>query len=225
VRSTFLFALFVSIGACGDSAGPPAAAAVASVTVTPDSTGVVLYDSFPLHATARDAHGQVLPNRDAVWSSSAWGIVWVRSNGVVQPLGRGGATITATIDGVQGDAKITVVVPINFIQLTPSAATVPVGETLRIRTRLFSMDGLPPTDSAMTWSSNDTTVANVVDGLVTGRQAGLTTIIAAAPGAAAAAAVRVIPQVASVTVSPSDTSLHVSSAASTRKHSGARRVN
>src|SRR4051812_31592997 len=123
----------ILVGACGggDSIGP-GAAHVSSVTISPDSAGVVLYDSLTLHAVARDASGHVLSDRVVSWSSSATGIVWVRSNGVVQPLTRGSATITANIEGVSGSAKIAVVVPINFIVMNPSAGQLPAGDTLRI---------------------------------------------------------------------------------------------
>jgi len=190
-----LSALCLLAAACGgsDSAGPQPPRA-SSVTISPDSAGVVLYDSLSLHATARDAAGNALTGIVPTWSSSASGIVWVRSNGTVQSLARGSATITATIEGVvRGTAKIVVVVPINLIQLNPAGALLSVGDTVRIQPTLFTMDGLPPTDSSLTWTSGDTAIAIVAQGLVTARGVGSTTVTAAATLAQASAAVTVVP--------------------------------
>jgi hypothetical protein len=195
---------------CGETSGPPAPYRVAAVSVTPDTAGVELYDTLQLHAAARDSQGTIIAGHSVTWTSSASGIVYARETGVVQALGRGSSTITATVDGVSGTAFIHVVVFPNFVQLHPSSAVLPIGDTLRVQPILYTADGLPPTDSTLTWTSNDTTIARVASGLVSGHGPGTTLITARARDAAAGASIRIIPHVMSVTILPADTSVAVS---------------
>ena len=196
------------LSACGgEPAGP---VGVAVITIVPDSVNLTLFDTLRLHATFKDAHGNSLPDRPVGWSSSNPNTVFVLETGRVQAVARGSAVITATTEGVSGTAKVRVVAPVTTITVTPNAATLFVDDTLRLHASLFSIDGGPPTDSAVTWSSSDTTTATVSSGgLVTGRGFGSTTISAAAGPHQGSALLTVNSHVASVSISPHDTSVHV----------------
>ena len=72
-----------------------------------------------LVATAKDAGKDVDETRTAKNVVAPANVVAVTPTGLVTPLGDGAATITATIDGVQSEVKVTVteygvVQPINF---------------------------------------------------------------------------------------------------------------
>jgi M6 family metalloprotease-like protein len=102
------------VGACDGSTRPPTeplAPAVASVTVTPESSTVNL-ESGPVtqfFVVLKDSAGQVLTGRTVFWSSGNTARALVGGNGVVTAVGSGPVTITATAEGKSGSATLTVV--------------------------------------------------------------------------------------------------------------------
>ncbi len=192
------------LAACSkDASGPPAPPAVASVTVTPDSATVVLFDTLLLQAVARDAGGTQLTGRGVTWSSSVPNTVFVLATGRVQALARGSATITANIEGKTATAKIAVLAPVTGVVVTPDNATLAVGDTLRLHVALVSSDGGPPTDSTVVWTSADTTRATISPtGLVRAKYPGTVVITATAGGKTGHATLGIPVPVASLTVTP-----------------------
>ena len=88
--------------------GPPVR--VASVTVTPESATLTqIGQTFQLAATLRDANGDALLRRPTSWSSDNEAVATVDPTGLVSAVGDGSATVTATCEGVNGTAAITVV--------------------------------------------------------------------------------------------------------------------
>lgn len=83
---------------------------VASVTLAPDSLAVG--DTNVVAVTLQDAQGNTLDNRtsDLVWSSSDTTIATV-NGGQVIGIGAGTATITAAVDGQQGQTTVQVTPP------------------------------------------------------------------------------------------------------------------
>lgn len=203
---TLLLAASCIAAACSDGTSP--VEAVALVTVTPDSASVELFDTLRLHAIVRDARGNVLHDRVVAWSSSH-GSVYV-DQGLIYVLYRGSATIIATAEGKNGSARIVAAARIGGITLTPDGVLLGVGDTLRLHATIYGRDGGPPTDSALTWASTDTLRATVsATGLVTGKGAGVVAITATAGTVTDAAGLTVVNHVASVTITPADTSLFV----------------
>jgi len=83
---------------------------VASVEVTPATATLNPLETLQLQAIPRTEGGLELPSRDVTWSSEAATRVSVSSDGQVTALAAGGpVTITATIQGKQGTAAITVI--------------------------------------------------------------------------------------------------------------------
>ena len=78
-----------------------------AVTVAPKALTLRARATAQLTATARDANGNPL-QRDASWSSSDPSVVTVGGNGRVVAKDSGTATITATIDGKNATAEVTV---------------------------------------------------------------------------------------------------------------------
>lgn len=82
---------------------------VAAVAVTPTTAQMTVGGATQqLNATARDANGVTLAGRTIAWSSSAVGVATVSQTGLVTAIAAGTATITATSEGRNGTAAITV---------------------------------------------------------------------------------------------------------------------
>jgi Tol biopolymer transport system component len=83
---------------------------LASVTVMPSSrTFARIGDTSQLAVTLRDASGHVLIPRPITWRSDNAGVAMVDPTGLVQAVGLGSTTVTATCEGVSDTAAITVV--------------------------------------------------------------------------------------------------------------------
>jgi plastocyanin len=118
--------------ACGDGTGP---AGVRDVTVSAVGSTVRVGESLQLTATAVDGAGSVV-NSPPRWTTSAAAIAAVTGTGLVTGLARGEATITATVQGVEGSIRLTVaaatdvVVSMPGFSFVPFATVIPVGGTV-----------------------------------------------------------------------------------------------
>lgn len=95
------------LAACGGGGTSAPPVMVASVVVTPPTASLAVGATTTLAASPRDASGNVVSGRTVTWSSSAPAQLSVSASGVVTAIGAGAATITATVDGVNGTAAIT----------------------------------------------------------------------------------------------------------------------
>ena len=114
VRVIALGAMLLIFSACESEAPTDSSLVlldVASVEVTPASFELQVGESRTLSATPRDADGQPLTDRSVAWSSSSPTVATVDAQGSVQALAPGTAVITATSDGVQGSASLSVPEP------------------------------------------------------------------------------------------------------------------
>src|SRR3989441_1042630 len=138
-----------------------------------------------------------------------------RGAGLVTAGGTGAATITASSEGRNGTAAITVVnVPVASVAVSPATASVQVGQTVQLTATPKDASGTPLAGRVVTWASNAPGVATVNgSGLVTGVAAGTATLTATSEGQSGTATVTVtaVPPVpvVSVTVSPATASVQV----------------
>jgi uncharacterized protein YjdB len=176
---------------------------VASVGVSPASASVVVGGTVPLTATPQDANGNPLSGRTVMWSSSNPLVASVNASGLVTGVANGSANVVATSEGQGGMATIDVTkLPASSVTVSPIAASVQVGATLRLTATLKQNDGV------LTWSSSAPAVATVDgSGLVTAVAAGAATITATSGGKTGSAAITVSLVVASVIVSPASASV------------------
>ncbi|MEM9141477.1 MAG: Ig-like domain-containing protein [Bacteroidota bacterium] len=141
--------------------------AVTGVDLLPETATILLGDTQQLTA-------EVLPS-DATdtsvsWISSDENIASVDSSGLVTAVALGSATITVTTNdgGFLDTTEVTVApVPISVtgVNLLPETAEVVIGETQQLDTEVLPSDA---TDSSVTWTSNDESIATVdPSGLVT----------------------------------------------------------
>jgi uncharacterized protein YjdB len=191
---------------------PPPPASVATVTVSPEAVALAVGDEQKMTATARTADDSVLTGRPVSWSSSDEDVASIGADGVVKALSAGTATITATVEGKSGTATVTVSsVPVASVQVSPPMATVLVGASTDLSAVAKSASGEVLTGRAVTWSSDDESIATVdASGKVTGVAAGSATVTATVEGKSATAEITVseVPA-ATVAVSPETVGLTV----------------
>ena len=201
-----------SEGKSGTAAMTVSSVPVASVAVSPTSASVAVGQTQQLSATPKDANGNPLTGRTVSWSSGNTAVATVAASGLVTGVSAGAATITAASEGQTGTAAITVTsVPVASVAVSPTTASVAVGQTQQLSATPKDASGNPLTGRTVSWSSGNTAVATVsASGLVTGVGAGAATITAASEGQSGTAAITVtsVP-VASVAVSPAAASVPV----------------
>ena len=100
-----------SEGKSGTSTVTVTSVPVASVTVNPGSANLQVGQTVQLTATPKDATGNALSGRVVTWASGNSGVASVSGNGLVTAKAAGSATITATSEGQNGTAAITVTAP------------------------------------------------------------------------------------------------------------------
>ncbi|MCU0357847.1 MAG: Ig-like domain-containing protein [Cyclobacteriaceae bacterium] len=137
---------------------------VTGISVSPASltliaggdTGILTATVFPANAT----------NKTVTWNSSSPSIATV-INGIVTPVAPGSVLITATtVEGnFAASAVVNVIMPVTGITLTPASLTLAEGGS----TGILSATVLPTNASnkIVNWSSSNTTVATVANGIVT----------------------------------------------------------
>src|SRR4029077_18181536 len=96
----------------GGTTAAPSPAPVASVSVTPTGVALAVGGTQQLVATLKDAGGQTLTGRAVSWTSSNAAVAAVGASGMVQALGAGSATVTATSGAVSGPVAVTVATPV-----------------------------------------------------------------------------------------------------------------
>src|SRR5213594_3383681 len=201
-----------SEGKSGTAAITVTTVPVASVTVSPATATVQVGQTMQLAAAPKDANGNSLSGRTITWASGSTAVATVSASGFVTGVAAGSVTITATSEGQSGTATITVsTVPVASVTVSPSTASVPVGQTVQLTATPKDASGNPLSGRPVSWGSSNTAVATVSgSGVVTGVTAGAATITATSEGQSGTAAITVstVP-VASVTVSPSTASLQV----------------
>jgi uncharacterized protein YjdB len=98
----------VASGTTGATITTPTVAPVASVSLSPTSSSLLVGATQQFSATLKDATGNVLTGRSVTWTSSAPLIASVSSTGLAGGLLAGLSTITATSEGMSGTADLTV---------------------------------------------------------------------------------------------------------------------
>lgn len=194
--ATAAMALLAAAGCSSDSPPSPQSppeTVVRTVRITPASLSLHRNQSGQLVAQGLDAAGQPVPDRPVSYRSTAPAIAAVSANGSVTALALGTTEIRAEIDGVSGTAAVAVVVqPVASIALTPPAATIAVGEQLRLTARLLNGAGRDVEPRPISWSSSNPGIATVDGtGLATGVAAGMAEISAAVEGRSSSTTVTV----------------------------------
>ncbi|MBC7893805.1 MAG: Ig-like domain-containing protein [Cytophagaceae bacterium] len=183
---------------------------VSQVRIAPPTATVQAGGTVTLRAEPVDATGGEVTGRTALWATSAAPIATVTSTGVVTGLTPGSATITATVDGINGSSVVTVTaVPVASVTVSPSTGSLIVGQTLTLSATTASATGQTLVGRVVTWTSSANTIATVSStGEVSAVGAGVATITATSEGrtgtseitvsAVPVASIRITPGAASV---------------------------
>ena len=100
-------------------------------------------------------------NKELTWTSSDETVATVDATGKVTGKKIGTATITATArdgSGVSGSCTVTVLSPVKKVTVTPATMTLGQNESYTLKATVEVFGG---TDTGVTWTSSDTTIATV----------------------------------------------------------------
>jgi uncharacterized protein YjdB len=189
---------------------------VVAVSLSLPSPALVAGATGQAVATPRDADGAPLSGRSIAWESSNSDIASVSDAGMISALLPGLSVISATSEGVRGEASLSVIEPppspVASVFVTLTATSLVVGQTANATATLRDANGNDLAGRAVTWSSSNASVASVSSGgVVTSVTAGATNIIASSEGKSGSASLTVTasPPVpaAAVSVSPATPSV------------------
>jgi len=135
---------------------------VAAVTVSPDSSVLVVGENVPLEAAIVDANGHAIQGAQVAWASSDTTVVTVDESGRVTAAGVGRTTITAVSDGVAAEVPVAVLpTPVSMAIAPQAIEFASLGDTIALAATAFDAEGNEIEGLAFVWSSTDTTVASV----------------------------------------------------------------
>ena len=146
---------------------------VSGVSLNKSSLTMLVGGSETLTATVAPSNAT---NKRVSWSSSNTNVATVDSNGKVNAVSGGTATITATTEdgGKTASCSVTVNVPVTGVSLNKSSLSIVVGNTELMVATIAPSDA---TNQSVSWTSSNTSVATVSSsGLVTARAIGDATI-------------------------------------------------
>jgi uncharacterized protein YjdB len=189
---------------------------VAQVRITPNQSVhiVRLGQTYQLGAQCLNAAQQVL-NRTITWNSSNPVVATVNSSGLVAGNAVGGATITATCDGVNASVSAQVtLIPVANTTITPNGLTL-VDNTqgqLTVTARDSANNVLSLQGRNVQWTSDNIPVATVTSqGVVAGVTPGTANVQVSVDGVFSQSVTITVtaPAVASVSISPSSLNVTV----------------
>jgi len=166
---------------------------VTTVRIVPDKVDVFVAAATTLVATPYDSKGAAIAGRTVVWTTNNAAVASISQNGTVTGIVPGNAVITAVIDGVTGNATVSVhLVPVSRVTVIPANVTVGEGKSTTLIARLTDAAGNVLTNRSVTWSSADTRIATVdQSGVVRGVRTGTVVVTATSEGKFGTATVRV----------------------------------
>lgn len=159
------------------SAGPAGPVAVTGVTLDKTTISLEAGQTAQLTATIQPGNAD---NQAVTWSSSDNNIVSVDATGKITANAKGSATITVTTadGGKTATCSVTVTEPaapvaVTGVTLNKNNTTIYTGRTETLTATIQPADA---TNKAVTWTSDNTGVATINNGVVTGVSVGTATI-------------------------------------------------
>ncbi len=146
---------------------------VTAITLSQSTLSIQVYDSEQLIATVTPTNAT---DKTIVWSSSNEVIATVDENGIITAHKSGSCSIMATSANGKTKSCAITVTDIEPIAITVSTTSVQldIDETATIITTLSPSN---VTDTELTWTSNNTTVATVENGVIKAVGAGSTKVV------------------------------------------------
>jgi hypothetical protein len=126
LRLSILGPVVLHLASCGGDGGGGSTtsqpSAVASVTVSPGALTLLMGTSQQLTATARDQAGNPLVGRAVTWATTEATVATVSTTGIVEGVRAGSVTITATSEGSEGSAEVSVLSSVTFASVAAGGA-------------------------------------------------------------------------------------------------------
>lgn len=188
-------------GATASASLSVSAAQLVSIAVTPSNPSIAKGLSQPFTATGVYTDNSTQDLTTAVtWASSSSSIATISnasgSQGVAQSVAVGSTKITATQSGgsISGTSTLTVTAAaLTRIDVSPTSPSVPVGLTQQFSaTGIYTDNSKQDLSSSVSWSSSDTTIADISSkGLAQTKKVGGSTITATQSGVSGTASLSV----------------------------------
>src|SRR5215203_543277 len=135
---------------------------VATVTIAPGSSDVVVSQTLQLTATAKDAAGAALTGRSTTWSTSDAAKATVSSTGLVTGVAPGTVSITAAAEGKSGTSAITIKPkPVGSVILSPAEFSIQTGQTRQLTAQVTDDQGNVLAGRPITYATQNAVVATV----------------------------------------------------------------
>jgi len=193
---------------------PAGPAPVGTIIVSPAAVTLDAGYTQQFTAACYDVNGAHLPAARVTWASSDASVGTIDDGGLFTALTEGTVTVTATAEGVDGTAAVTVrpVSPVlTRIEVFPPCTTLDAGCTRQFSATGYDQFGNEIPCVAVTWSCSDPCVGTIDScGLFTAASPGAATITASAQGIGGTASVTVrrpLPVLACIEVIPADVTL------------------
>ena len=182
----------------------PADAELISLALTPQRDTLTPNETLELTATGTYDDGTSVDLTDAAsWTTSNEDVA-ASDAGLVTASAPGTTTITATVEGTSGTARITVehqVAQLTSLEIAPDEQTLALGDTVQLAVTGTYADGSSrDLTEAVVWTTSDGAVADVSpSGLVSASGPGSASIAAGADGITDTARITVEPEAAELT--------------------------
>lgn len=162
------------------------------ISLDKEELEIVNGSSYQLTATLTPANADI---QTIEWSSSDEAVISV-TDGLVEALSEGEATVTATAGSFSATCKVTVlhlVIEVESVTLNKNNVEFFVGDS---ETLVATINPADADDQSIVWSTSDASVVSVQDGVITGEGEGTATVTATAGnGKYATCTVQVSPKV------------------------------
>ena len=184
---------------------------VAGITVSPDSSVLVVGETLPLKVSVVDGNGHSVEGAQVAWESSDTAVVSVGESGVVTAAGVGRTRVAAASAGVAAEAAVTVLPKPAAIAIAPGTIDfASLGDTAALSATARDAQGDEIEGLAVAWASADTSIARVDTlGRVVSVGNGTVEISAERAAVSAVATARVAQVAASLDVLPATDTLAV----------------
>ncbi|MCG9729879.1 Ig-like domain-containing protein [Shewanella sp. Isolate13] len=191
-------------------------AVIENLVISPAYSSIAAGLSQPYQAIGVFSDGSSKPLTDVVnWNSSDSEVATLNRLGVAQSYKAGNIIVSASYSGLQATAELNVTdAQLNYIRVTPSLITVPVGTEGQFAARAFYTDNTSEDITKVaTWRSNDEAIVHIDtgapnSGFASAMEVGQTSVTAQYLTATDTAVVKVTPaELVELTVSPADASV------------------